>query len=391
MIFSKLENTIKLLQNTLQENKETIKKSLIKVESFKTIMDEFDRVESLLRNIHKQAAFLLSAEVERTAVYLPQNQPLYSLFLFGIIPSLLSKKIFIRPPVLLAEPYTELVNCFSRVIENLILSDLPRKVFFEEVTAFSQVVIFSGKYNNVNSLCNQVSRDTLLLFNGSSSNPCIIGKDAELTSAVGKCTRAQCYNSGQDCMAPRMIIIHEDVYNKFSSMLSETLGSLLVGDYLDEQTDIGPLISMESYLSGVKFLQKNQANIAFGGQFEQEKRIIFPTLMHFDALEALPMEEVFAPIFRLVKYSDMNSVVSFLNTLRMRNIAGYIAYFGSEIFAPIRGYQIINNDSIQSLDDGNEPFGGSGVHASFVKIGDYQKPQPILISQEVARFFGKEG
>ena len=111
MIFSKLENTIKLLQNTLQENKETIKKSLIKVESFKTIMDEFDRVESLLRNIHKQAAFLLSAEVERTAVYLPQNQPLYSLFLFGIIPSLLSKKIFIRPPVLLAEPYTELVNC----------------------------------------------------------------------------------------------------------------------------------------------------------------------------------------------------------------------------------------------------------------------------------------
>ena len=131
-----------------------------------------------------------------------------------------------------------------------------------------------------------------------------------------------------------MIIIHEDVYNKFSSMLSETLGSLLVGDYLDEQTDIGPLISMESYLSGVKFLQKNQANIAFGGQFEQEKRIIFPTLMHFDALEALPMEEVFAPIFRLVKYSDMNSVVSFLNTLRMRNIAGYIAYFGSEILAP---------------------------------------------------------
>jgi len=52
---------------------------------------------------------------------------------------------------------------------------------------------------------------------------------------------------------------------------------------------------------------------------------------------------------------------------------------------------IIKNNTIDSVDNGNEVFGGYGSHSSFVKHADYFSAQPILISQEIARFFGYEG
>lgn len=388
---SALEKTIILLQNALRENKETITNTLIKIESLKTIKDEFDRVESLLLNIHKQKSFILAAEVEKIAVYLPQNQPLYSLFLFGVVPSLFSHKVFIRPPILLRELYTELLKSFSTVFSNIVLVNFSRRAFFDNVTAASQVVIFTGKFSNVNSLCKRLSKETLLLYNGSSSNPFIIGKDAELSSAVKKCIRAQTYNSGQDCMAPRMIIVHDSISDQFSQLLIEAVRNLTIGEYSDEQVDIGPLLSMEAFESGVKFLQDHRSTTLCGGQIAREKRIIYPTIMHFRTLAALPTEELFAPFFRIVKYSDIGDVIAFLNSIKMRTIAGYVSYFGADPLATIPGYQIIHNDALESLDDGNEPFGGYGTQASFVKFGDYFNPQPVLVSQEVARFFGKAG
>ena len=54
-------------------------------------------------------------------------------------------------------------------------------------------------------------------------------------------TTARCQNNGQSCIAAKRFIVHTDVYDAFAAAFVEKMSALVVGDPMDDDTDIGPL------------------------------------------------------------------------------------------------------------------------------------------------------
>ena len=386
----KLYTTAQILLDSIQTNKQTITEVLITIESYTTIKDEMDRVTKLLRNIDKQAKFICSTEVNVIATYLPQNQPLYAYFLFGVIPSLMSKEVYIRPPLLLNKQLSELSKIFSPILNNLNLYCGSRSQFFNTIVSKADVIIFTGKYRNVKDLIKKVDGQPLVIFNGSGLNPIIISETADLEIATTNCLKAQTYNSGQDCMAPMAIFVHKNIYDVFTNMLIKSVSNLKVGDYTNKSVDIGPLLSIDSFKDSINIINNHQNKILCGGEIDHIKKIIYPTIIEFDSLSKLPIEEIYAPIYRIVKYSSIEDIKKFLLTKYIKKHAAYISYFGQSPAPEIDDHLVLLNKTIESLDDGNEAFGGYGIFSSFIFHAGCFYSRPILISKEIAQCFSQE-
>ena len=77
------------------------------------------------------------------------------------------------------------------------------------------------------------------------SDPFIVMPSADLTEAVPNAVQARCINNGQSCIAAKRFIVHESVYREFEQRFVEGIASQIVGDPMQESTQIGPLATSQ--------------------------------------------------------------------------------------------------------------------------------------------------
>ena len=103
---------------------------------------------------------------------------------------------------------------------------------------------------------------------------CIVDKDADLDYAAQRMMIGAFYQSGQSCIGVQRVIIHDSIYEPFKQKLAAMAAALKVGDPLDEDTFVGPLIdereairleqwTNEAVERGAKVLCGGQRNGAF--------------------------------------------------------------------------------------------------------------------------------
>ncbi|MCU1546382.1 MAG: succinate-semialdehyde dehydrogenase, partial [Homoserinimonas sp.] len=73
------------------------------------------------------------------------------------------------------------------------------------------------------------------------SDPYIVMPSADIAKAATTAVAARVNNNGQSCIAGKRFIIHTDVYDQFVEAFSSQMTALVVGDPLDESTQVGPL------------------------------------------------------------------------------------------------------------------------------------------------------
>ena len=73
------------------------------------------------------------------------------------------------------------------------------------------------------------------------SDPFIVMPSADLDAASTVAVKARVSNNGQSCIAGKRFIVHTDVYDEFARLFVEKMDALVVGDPMDEATDVGPL------------------------------------------------------------------------------------------------------------------------------------------------------
>lgn len=74
---------------------------------------------------------------------------------------------------------------------------------------------------------------------------CIVDKDADLDFAVARMMIGAFYQSGQSCIGVQRVLIHDSIYEPFKTKLAEAASKLKVGDPLEEDTFIGPMIDVK--------------------------------------------------------------------------------------------------------------------------------------------------
>ena len=156
-----------------------------------------------------------------------------------------------------------------------------------------------------------IKRVTLEL-GGKSAN--IIFEDADLEAAAAAAPLAVFGNAGQDCCARSRILVQKDAMERFMELLEAAVKALRVGDPLDEQTQMGPLISAAQRETVSSFLD-GQAPIAFQGSAPEGPGFWFaPTVLcPVKPRDRVAHEEVFGPIAAVIPFADEAEAVRLAN------------------------------------------------------------------------------
>jgi len=139
----------------------------------------------------------------------------------------------------------------------------------------------------------------------------IVHHDADLEYAAQAVTNAAFSYAGQSCISVQRVFVHKQIFNEFQHKLEKRIKGLNVGDPLDEQTDVGPMINVgeaERAESWIAQAVEQGATVLTGGR--RDGALLEPTvLLNTTDTMRVNCEERFAPVLTLTPYSDFERVV----------------------------------------------------------------------------------
>jgi acyl-CoA reductase-like NAD-dependent aldehyde dehydrogenase len=132
-------------------------------------------------------------------------------------------------------------------------------------------------------------------------------------------------HAGQSCISVQRVLVHQSIADDFTSRLKSNIESLVVGDPMDDQTDVGPLISADDRDRVKAWVDEAAAAGAevTGGELVDEDRCLAPAIVSSPGRETkVWREEVFGPVV------TVNAFSSFEEGIQMANDAHYGLHAG---------------------------------------------------------------
>ena len=146
--------------------------------------------------------------------------------------------------------------------------------------------------------------------------PIVIEADGDWKTAAGKIRLAGFSHAGQSCISTQRIFVHSSIAAEFTSELISQVSTLVVGDPLDEATEVSALISLaerDRVASWIHEATTQGATIACGGTLD-ENGVLLPTII----LNAHPemkvcSHEVFGPVVTVTTYDEVGDALDMAN------------------------------------------------------------------------------
>lgn len=181
------------------------------------------------------------------------------------------------------------------------------------------------------------------------NNAIIITENAELNIAIVAVVFGAVGTAGQRCTSTRRVIIHDSMYEEVKKRLVKAYGQLRIGNPLDENNHVGPLIDQKAviaYVSAAHEVKEEggkmlvEEEILEGKGFESEcyvKPCIAEVEPHFKIVK----HETFAPILYIMKYKTLEEAIQIQNnvpqglsssifTLNMQEAEQFLSVNGSD-------------------------------------------------------------
>jgi acyl-CoA reductase-like NAD-dependent aldehyde dehydrogenase len=156
-----------------------------------------------------------------------------------------------------------------------------------------------------------IKRVTLELGGKSAS---IVFADADLEKAAAMAPFAVFDNAGQDCCARSRILVERSAVDRFLELLEPAVTGLRVGDPLDEETQMGPLISAEQHEMVASFVE-DDSRVAIRGSAPDGPGFWFaPTVLApVSNDERVAREEIFGPVAAVIPFEDEADAIRIAN------------------------------------------------------------------------------
>lgn len=149
-------------------------------------------------------------------------------------------------------------------------------------------------------------------------NPNIIFADADVEAAAKAAPMAVFANTGQDCCARSRILVEKSAYNKFLEAFVEATEAIVVGDPLDESTQIGPMVSAkqrEGVEEYIEIARRESGRILCGGNRPKEPGYyLAPTVIDgLGSSARVCQEEIFGPVACVIPFKNEQEAVELAN------------------------------------------------------------------------------
>jgi succinate-semialdehyde dehydrogenase/glutarate-semialdehyde dehydrogenase len=158
--------------------------------------------------------------------------------------------------------------------------------------------------------------------------PFIVFADADLDAAVAGVMASKFRNTGQTCVCANRIFVQDAIYDKFAAKLKEKIEAQVVGDGMEKDVTLGPLIdgaAVEKVKEHISDAISLGAKVLIGGQPHKLGGYFFqPTILIDVSPNAKLMnEETFGPVAPLIRFSTEEEAVAMANDTPF----GLAAYF----------------------------------------------------------------
>ncbi len=153
----------------------------------------------------------------------------------------------------------------------------------------------------------QMLKKTVMELGG--SDPFVVLADADLDEAALVAAKARCINSGQSCIAAKRFIVEAPVYDRFLEKFKAATAALVMGDPLDERTQVGAQARddlMRELHAQVEASIARGARVVLGGKPLEGKGSFYPPTILIDVVPGMPAydEELFGPVASVIRASD---------------------------------------------------------------------------------------
>lgn len=191
---------------------------------------------------------------------------------------------------------------------------------------------------------------------------CIVDEDADLDDAIERIVFGAYYQSGQSCISVQRIIVHESLYTEFRQRFTERVANLVHGDPLNEDTFIGPMISVSEASRLDTWVQEAVdagANLLCGGQ--REGAMLQATVLeNVPADASVNADEAFGPVSVISSFSDFDDALHSVNQSQFGLQAGV---FTRDLYKAHKAWDVLDVGGVvigdvPSWRVDNMPYGG---------------------------------
>lgn len=195
-------------------------------------------------------------------------------------------------------------------------------------------IIFTGGSDTARLVAKQAAdRLAPLVLELGGKSPNIVFDDADVDSAVGGVVTGFTGGTGQSCVAGSRVLVHAPIYDRFVERLVDAAGDLVLGDPLDPETQLGPLVSpqqAERVSSLVNAGVDEGASVVHGGgrpssppEVADHPLFFEPTIFDdVDLSMRIAREEVFGPVTCLFRFEDEKEALAIANDTEFGLAAG---------------------------------------------------------------------
>ena len=181
------------------------------------------------------------------------------------------------------------------------------------------------------------------------NNAIILSEHADIEKALPALVFGAIGTAGQRCTSTRRLIVHENIYNKFLRQLKNAFEQIKIGDPLNEENHMGPLIdedAVNNYYLTIELAKKQGAKIISGGKMvlvgdNCSQCYVAPTIIEADLNLEIMKTETFAPIVYIVKYKSIEEAIKLNNnvpqglssalfSLNLREVEEFLSFEGSD-------------------------------------------------------------
>ncbi|MGV9774981.1 aldehyde dehydrogenase family protein [Streptosporangium sp. NPDC003464] len=381
---------LRALADFLHTDADAVIEILTEISDYKSVEMEIDAALHTLAGAVEEVVRNGPSKVDKMAVFMSSNVLLSSYVLYLMVPALFTESIVVRPSTQVADQTWRLHELLAPVhgipVE---MTSLSQRKFREGPVSEADVVVFTGTYQNAETIRADLSPEQIFILFGQGANPFILTPGADVDLASEDAIRIRMLNSGQDCFGPDVFFVPESDAPRFVEALVKRLSAMTFGEYDDPEADYGPMCYPSAIVEAAEFLRDNDSHIIYGGQIDFRTRQIQPTVLLRSVKEKMALSEIFSPIFNIVTYTDLKQVYERLSTGYYQDRAMGAMVYGdaAELVEHLRKrHMVAVDETLLDIDDGNQPFGGFGIMANYVSHRKERTAKPLLISQVVAEF-----
>lgn len=219
-----------------------------------------------------------------------------------------------------------------------------------------------------------------------SNSPVIVWKDTDVEWAVESCVSGAFWAAGQNCIGVQRLYVHRDIYASFRDKFVERTNRYKIGDKMNEETDMGPMITESEAIrveQWVNEAKEKGASILTGGT--RERALYAPTtLENVPESATIHCDEVFGPTVNLYPVDTLDEAIEKSNALPFGLHAAIFTRDVDTAFKAAYGLDcggvMVNDSTDYRLD--SMPFGGvkySGLGREGLKFSLQEMTEPKTI------------